>query len=348
MTAQGEIDLDAIEQAVEARFADVAPLKRHQGYPGDISAIVDAPLTIRQARALVALARQAQQPAGGVAMDAVTEAFNAADDLMEWLWAKYNGFACDEAQGLYERVEAARAAIAGPRQVEPLTGHTKAAEHHVADLRQQLLNADRCIGSLLATLTKLTAIAADVVAEVDALMADSEGVAGLHKNGDLAPWHELKADGQYPWLGSVETLREALASYASGNRPPAQPAGGLDGVIAAIRAAGWNIRLQCSDDVGCSVDLGRIAITDRDGGLITILGPTPLAALTAAAKAAGILIPPRAANKPAPEAWIIVYDDSDEENEHFVGHGATEAALKRFEGRKVAWNCHLFRCVASA
>lgn len=76
MTAQGEIDLDAIEQAVEARFADVAPLKRHQGYPGDISAIVDAPLTIRQARALVALVRQAQQPAGG--LDGVIAAIEAA------------------------------------------------------------------------------------------------------------------------------------------------------------------------------------------------------------------------------------------------------------------------------
>lgn len=80
-----------------------------------------------------------------------------------------------------------------------------------------------------------------------------------------------------------------------------QPAGGMDGVISAIRAAGWNIRLQCHEDTGCIADLGRIAITDRDGGLITILGPTPLAALTAAAQAAGIPIPP-----PGPDeiAWL--------------------------------------------
>lgn len=40
------------------------------------------------------------------------------------------------------------------------------------------------------------------------------------------------------------------------------------------------------------------------------------------------------------------YEDADREQEIFVGEGATEAALKRFEQAKTAWNCHLFRRVA--
>lgn len=50
-----------------------------------------------------------------------------------------------------------------------------------------------------------------VLEDLDALIAESQGVAGLHKNGDLAPWSELVAGGKYSgWLGSLEDLRKAL------------------------------------------------------------------------------------------------------------------------------------------
>jgi hypothetical protein len=36
---------------------------------------------------------------------------------------------------------------------------------------------------------------------VNALMRESEGVAGLHRNGDIAPWDELLAGGRFGcWL----------------------------------------------------------------------------------------------------------------------------------------------------
>jgi hypothetical protein len=39
------------------------------------------------------------------------------------------------------------------------------------------------------------------VAAALALIEDSYGVAGLHLNGDVAPWHELRTGGRYEdWL----------------------------------------------------------------------------------------------------------------------------------------------------
>jgi hypothetical protein len=43
-------------------------------------------------------------------------------------------------------------------------------------------------------------------------MADSEGVAGLHRNGDVAPWETLHGEGYFgDWLNSIEECGTALA-----------------------------------------------------------------------------------------------------------------------------------------
>jgi hypothetical protein len=50
-----------------------------------------------------------------------------------------------------------------------------------------------------------------LVNDLDALIKESEGVAGLHLNGDLAPWHDLTAGGRYEsWLRSLEDARATL------------------------------------------------------------------------------------------------------------------------------------------
>jgi hypothetical protein len=55
-----------------------------------------------------------------------------------------------------------------------------------------------------------------LVDDVDALISDSDGVAGLHRNGDLAPWSELTAGGRFEtWLGSLEEARQALEEAQS-------------------------------------------------------------------------------------------------------------------------------------
>lgn len=46
---------------------------------------------------------------------------------------------------------------------------------------------------------------------IDNLMADSLGVAGLHKSGDIAYWDEITAGGNYEeWLLPLEDLRQFL------------------------------------------------------------------------------------------------------------------------------------------
>jgi predicted Rdx family selenoprotein len=60
--------------------------------------------------------------------------------------------------------------------------------------------------------SELLEAAEAVLSDIDALIAESEGVYGLHGNGDLAPWDELTEGGPYEeWLISLETLHAAIA-----------------------------------------------------------------------------------------------------------------------------------------
>lgn len=55
------------------------------------------------------------------------------------------------------------------------------------------------------------ALAAEELAKsVEDLIRDSNGVAGLHLNGDFAPWHELVEGGRFEeWLLALAAFREA-------------------------------------------------------------------------------------------------------------------------------------------
>jgi len=52
-----------------------------------------------------------------------------------------------------------------------------------------------------------------LIFDIKALAAESEGVAGLHQNGDVAPWSDLLEEGEFsPWLGdAIADARQALA-----------------------------------------------------------------------------------------------------------------------------------------
>lgn len=68
---------------------------------------------------------------------------------------------------------------------------------------------------LLETLTKL-------VADLDSLVADSKGVAGLHRNGDVATWGELTAGGRFEgWLSSLDDARDLLDQLNQTQSAPA-------------------------------------------------------------------------------------------------------------------------------
>ena len=56
---------------------------------------------------------------------------------------------------------------------------------------------------------------AHVLHDIDDLVANSEGVTGLHRNGDVAEWSDILEGGSFEaWLRSVETLRAALTPTA--------------------------------------------------------------------------------------------------------------------------------------
>ena len=49
------------------------------------------------------------------------------------------------------------------------------------------------------------------LSEVETLMDESEGVAGLHLNGDVAPWSELRSGGRFEeWLLGFDEARALL------------------------------------------------------------------------------------------------------------------------------------------
>ena len=52
----------------------------------------------------------------------------------------------------------------------------------------------------------------DGIKGVSILMAESEGVSGLHLNGDIAPWDELLEGGRFEeWLLNFSSALAALA-----------------------------------------------------------------------------------------------------------------------------------------
>jgi hypothetical protein len=65
-------------------------------------------------------------------------------------------------------------------------------------------------------MTDFRALCAELVKDLDDLRECSEGIAGFHRNGDLAPWDELSESGRYPWLSSFDRARTALAEQPVG------------------------------------------------------------------------------------------------------------------------------------
>lgn len=69
--------------------------------------------------------------------------------------------------------------------------------------------------------------------DIAGLISESHGVAGLHHNGDVAPWADIDEGGQYERLSSRFFARSAKAqwdAYIAGNAPV--PKGEIDGLRA--------------------------------------------------------------------------------------------------------------------
>lgn len=67
----------------------------------------------------------------------------------------------------------------------------------------------------------IVGLALSLVQDIGELIGNSEGVAGLHMNGDVAPWASLTEGGEFgAWLGSFDRLRDALDKRFPVNASP--------------------------------------------------------------------------------------------------------------------------------
>lgn len=58
---------------------------------------------------------------------------------------------------------------------------------------------------------KLLAVLEGLANDIHSLIHESSGVAGLHLNDDLAPWHELEAGGRFERLTHLPIAFEVIA-----------------------------------------------------------------------------------------------------------------------------------------
>lgn len=84
------------------------------------------------------------------------------------------------------------------------------------------LRADKA--SLIAALDESLHALQKLHTDIDALVADSGGVYGLHQNGDASPWAELLTGGRFEdWLG--EPLTAAREAWSAGRAAIAKVTG---------------------------------------------------------------------------------------------------------------------------
>lgn len=71
---------------------------------------------------------------------------------------------------------------------------------------------DRLIDAAPDLLEALT----ELLDDIEGLIGESTGVAGLHLNGDLAPWRELEEGGQFERLSAMSKAHAAIAKATGG------------------------------------------------------------------------------------------------------------------------------------
>lgn len=59
---------------------------------------------------------------------------------------------------------------------------------------------------------QLMAVLEGLAKDIQGLIAESHGVAGLHLNGDVAPWHELEAGGRFERLTKLPAAFATIAA----------------------------------------------------------------------------------------------------------------------------------------
>ena len=71
--------------------------------------------------------------------------------------------------------------------------------------------AELAVAAAQAENKRLLSVLQGLVGEVFDLISESDGVAGLHLNGDLAPWGELVAGGRFERLAHLDIVEALIA-----------------------------------------------------------------------------------------------------------------------------------------
>ena len=83
------------------------------------------------------------------------------------------------------------------------------------------------------------AVARKGLEAVASLMDESQGVGGLHMNGDFAPWSELRTGGRFEeWLVAFDDALNAARSSNPSRQPRESASVGLHGVVGSLNQDG--------------------------------------------------------------------------------------------------------------
>ncbi len=72
----------------------------------------------------------------------------------------------------------------------------------------------REIEALKAERAELAGVLNALVDDINALVSESHGVAGLHRNGDVATWDEILPGGRFERMNSLELAESAITKAA--------------------------------------------------------------------------------------------------------------------------------------
>lgn len=77
---------------------------------------------------------------------------------------------------------------------------------------EEALETITALFDVTAQRNQLLAVLEGLAEDIQGLIAESYGVAGLHLNGDVAPWHELEAAGKFERLTNLPTAFATVAA----------------------------------------------------------------------------------------------------------------------------------------
>lgn len=93
-------------------------------------------------------------------------------------------------------------------------GPWQLASADVRELVTRYNEALREIEALKAERAELAGVLNALVDDINALVSESHGVAGLHRNGDVATWDEILPGGRFERISSLELAESVITKAA--------------------------------------------------------------------------------------------------------------------------------------